>query len=361
MRRFLNDDEGYTSWLQVHPHGYVLNTYPHVTSEYLILHRARCRTINRPLASGREWTRQYGKSCDDDRAVLEEWALTQTGSATRPCAQCLPGDPARRVTAVANAAPGTGGGRRPHAAERVAFLGEPIAIVVDPPNANSPRLVIEGAQWLAETFFTRDPSAIGPNSYDSWIATTRGSPRLLDRITDEDVTAVNRTMAARSGHAAWGSVIAAGDVPWLEAIDPTWDLVEMADSMWSGTVAPALQRAFGEIRRRHLGIAVVTKVLHIKRPRLIPVLDSLVLAQVGARATDDVASWVHGTARVREVAIANVDALIAIRDHLAAKGVHGRSLVRILDSLLWTSSSSAGLFASLDGWERVLRPRAETA
>jgi hypothetical protein len=147
-------------------------------------------------------------------------------------------------------------------------------------------------------------------------------------------------------------------LPWLEAIDPDWDLLLMPNDQWNGLdVEDLLLAAFRATQRRSLGIAVVTKVLHIKRPRLIPVLDSLVLAQIGARASDDPRSWVAGVERVREVGRANLEALRAIDRHLRDRGIDPRSLVRILDALLWTSSSTAGLFSSLEGWERVLRPR----
>lgn len=363
MRRFVNDDAGYVAWLSEHPDGYVLNTYPHVTSDYLILHRAACRTINRPLAIGREWTRQYGKSCDDDRTVIERWASEQTGASVQPCAHCLPGDPARRPRASADSPPGgIAGGRRPRSLpEPITMDGEPITVTIDGVGG-SPRFVIEGAQWLAETFFRRDPSATGPKSYDVRIAFTRRDPWLQDHIVDEDVTAVNTTMAARTGHETWAPIVGEPSLRWLEAIDPTWDLVAMSDDEWSERrVSIRLQDAFKSVQRKSIGIAVATKILHMKRPALIPVLDSLVLAQVGARQTDDVASWVAGTERVRAVGRANSQALDDIGVHLALRGIEGRSAVRILDALLWVSHPAAGFSASLVGWERVLRPHVHDA
>ena len=89
-RRFERDDDGYIAWLAGHPDGYVLNTYMPVTSDYLVLHRARCRTINRPLAADRNWTFTYGKTCSDDCAELEAWALRVGGRPAHPCGICLP-------------------------------------------------------------------------------------------------------------------------------------------------------------------------------------------------------------------------------------------------------------------------------
>jgi hypothetical protein len=102
---------------------------------------------------------------------------------------------------------------------------------------------------------------------------------------------------------------------------------------------------------------VVTKVLHIKRPRLIPVMDSVVISQLGARVSSDVTTWADAIGQVRAVGRADLTELQAVRDHLVAAGLGSRGLVRILDALLWVSSQGAGLFSSLGDWERVFRVR----
>ena len=363
MRRFVKDDAGYLEWLVAHPAGYVLNTYAHVTSAYLILHRASCRTINRVLAPGKRWTDPYGKTCSDDRGEIESWALRETGKAVSPCGICRPGGgQARPTPRSARSSAGGGGGRTPRAAEApIAFDGEPIRIVV--PRAGSdtaPRLVIEGAQWLAETFFRRDPSAVGPASYDGWIAHTQRDPRLRDQLSDGDVTAINTTMAARTSHAAWAPVLASPEAVGLRGLDPAWDLFETPDDevAWA-TMREPLATVLAALDRPGLGLAVVTKVLHIKRPRLVPVMDSVVVGQVGARINDDVASWVDAIDVVRDVGRLNLSELRGIQAHLRAKGIADRSLVRILDALLWVSSPGSGLFSSLAGWEHVVRPRTD--
>jgi Family of unknown function (DUF6308) len=363
MHRFAKDDVGYIAWLAAHHNGFVLNTYAHVTSAYLILHRAACRTINRALAPGRSWTYQYGKTCSDDRQEIETWAMHETGKSVKACSLCLQGESAGRpMPRPARPLAGGPGSRAPRPIDTpIEFGGEPIRITVPRAgDAGAPRLVIEGAQWLAETFFRRDRSAVGAGSYDAWIGETQHDTRLRDRIVDEDVTAVNRTMAARTSHEAWAPVVSSIDWSWLEALDPQWDLLETpgTDADWA-TVAQGLAAAFTATKRPGLGFAVVTKVLHIKRPRLIPVMDSVVIGQVGARVSDDVATWVAAIGLVRAVGRVNLAELRAVRDHLRAKGIADRSLIRILDALLWVSSTGSGLFSSLAGWERVFRPRAD--
>jgi hypothetical protein len=362
MRRFVKDDQGYVDWLASHPGGYVLNTYAHVTSDYLILHRAACRTVNRPLDGDRSWTIAYGKSCSDDRQELEAWAIREVGKPVSPCGICM------RESGSARPAKTYGhrdsvGPRAPRPTAPIRMDGSPVVIVISRSSStvvDAPRLVIEGAQWLAETFFRRDPSAIGPSSYDAWIAATQRDPALLHRITDEDVTAVNRTMAARTGHGYWAPVIEKDSWSWLEAIDPAWDLFRTTDGDWrTADVAAKLNAAFSATRRAGLHLAVITKVLHIKRPNMFPVLDSVVIQQVGARVTDDISTWVDAMEQIRSVGRANLAPLQEVQTHLADRGISGRTLVRILDALLWVSSPGSGMFNQLSGWDRVIRPRSD--
>ncbi len=98
-------------------------------------------------------------------------------------------------------------------------------------------------------------------------------------------------------------------------------------------------------------------MLHIKRPALIPVLDSLVIGQIGGRVTDDIATWVAVMEHVRAIGKSNMEALRAVRGHLQSEGLPDRSLVRILDSLLWTCAPGSALSGELADWERVFRPR----
>lgn len=352
VRRFERDDEGYVAWLDGHPDGWVLNTYMHVTSDYLVLHRARCRTVNRPLGPDRSWTYAYGKSCSDSRAELEEWAMQQGGRPARPCAICLPLErPAGTSQATrARANSGLRGPRAPRRSDRVPMTGVPITVRIPPmPTVapDAPPLVIEGAQWLAETFFQRDPSAVGPNSYDAWVLACQRDPVLRDHITTDDVKAVNSSMAAHARYELWAKVIALGDWSWLVGLDREWDLFTMPADAWEGTVRPHVLEAFKACQQKGVQIAIVTKILHIKRPRLVPVLDSFVIGQVSGRVTDDVASWIRLLEHIRAVGHANLVELQAIQRHLVERGFEERTLVRILESLLWTATPGSALFKYL--------------
>jgi hypothetical protein len=72
-----------------------------------------------------------------------------------------------------------------------------------------PTLVIESADRLVVQFLTNDASA-KPGGFDS-----RAGLGVPDRITDDEITAINQTMRARSAHAAWDDLVAAGRLPSL--------------------------------------------------------------------------------------------------------------------------------------------------
>jgi hypothetical protein len=216
-----------------------------------------------------------------------------------------------------------------------------------------PRLVIEEPGVLALEFFSTDASSVGPEAYDQRAG--RGEP---NRITTADIRAINQTMRARSPHSAWEPLTTAvDDLPWLAAIGPDWDLIGTSDEAWQAAggadrLAAAIEASVGPYRR----LSVATKVLHLKRPRLFPVLDSLVVDLIGGLA------YVPRPARLllhlRQQGRANLATLTAIKAELAAQDQPlERSLVRILDALLWSSHPTAGIAATLGDWEHRVRPR----
>lgn len=85
---FQDDDAGYERWLAGHPGLYVLNTARNPAPNYLMLHRATCRTISGTPARGARWTGEYIKFCGH-RTELEEFAQTDVGALAQPCRLCL--------------------------------------------------------------------------------------------------------------------------------------------------------------------------------------------------------------------------------------------------------------------------------
>src|SRR5260370_20958649 len=102
-----------------------------------------------------------------------------------------------------------------------------------------------------------------------------GSP--ANRITVEDVRAINTTMGARSPRSDWARLIKRGDLHQLEAIGRDIDLFRASDKRWNDEqVSAKLETLFKVVIGSGIGIARATKMLHIKRPMLIPVCDSYV-------------------------------------------------------------------------------------
>lgn len=205
---------------------------------------------------------------------------------------------------------------------------------------DQPPLVIENADWLAEAFFAIDPSG-KPGGFDDKAAESAPT-----RIESKDVDAINATMRARSPQEAWAA-LRDHELAWLAAISPAWDLANVDNDAWPSDVAPALEAAFTALLGLGRGVSRSTKMLHLKRPRLIPVLDSLVVAQLGSPMPMTPTKAVSLVDHVRRVVHDNAAVLQQIIDYLGLHGVD-RSHVRVLDALLWGSNK--------DSWIAPLMP-----
>lgn len=350
-RWFLNDDAGYIAWLEAHNEGHVLNTYAHLAAGYLVLHRARCRLINRELAAGRRWTAQYGKACADSVDELLAWTKERTSGTPHGCGSCRPDVPEEPASTGA-AAHRSGGSRAINrAVPDLKLGGDPITVTIRRVDGGPP-FVIHGTQWVAELFFRLDRSAVGPKSYD---ARAVSCPK--DRFELADLRAVNGSMATRMPDKWWIELLDGVPRPWLTAIDPSWRLLDLSGVEWAEThAADRLGAALAQMVGDHRGLSVATKLLHLKRPALVPILDSLVVDQLGGRGTEATKLIEH----MREEGRQNLDALRAIQDALATLiGADGqpiqRSLVRILDVLLWATHPASALYPVLGRWQSELR------
>lgn len=214
---------------------------------------------------------------------------------------------------------------------------------------NGSAFTIDYAGELAEYFFRTNASSTSPKAYAAWVL-KEADP---DRITVGDVVAVNGTMAARTPHKHWTSFTdAETDEPWLAVLDPEWDLYAMPEKEWlQHVVHRPLGEAFKAIMGPYRRPAVVTKVLHIKRPRLIPICDSYVASAMGVTFGDE-ANWrdlLNLVMHLRRQGQTNLDSLVAIQERLRKAGIE-RSLVRILDALLWMRGDVNGPNAAIADW-----------
>jgi Family of unknown function (DUF6308) len=128
----------------------------------------------------------------------------------------------------------------------------------------------------------------------------------------------------------------------LRAIRPAASLAEPTGSIpWLGLTR--LFDAFADIRG--VGFAKMTKALHPKRPALIPMLDSVVVAYL---ASNDHGAPSPGTFGERATALVrtyksdlddNLTVLQDIQQELASRG-YQLSEVRVLDVLVWSSMTT---------------------
>jgi hypothetical protein len=168
---------------------------------------------------------------------------------------------------------------------------------------------------------------------------TRGSgnPNLISR---DDVALINRTMGARSSYTNWSRLFKRGSLPTLQVIDPRVDIFLTSEREWAqGRVVEKLASLFSLVIGKGIGIAVATKVLHLKRPRLIPVCDSYVLRLMGIPG-QDARSGVALVECLRSLRSQWTPPLEQMQRLLKERG-YDRTLVRIADALMWSALDTA--------------------
>ena len=91
MILFEDDEEAYRQWVETHPSGFVVNSYRNPTADYLVLHRATCKSISSEKISNYTTT-GYIKTCSDDLRELRQWAAILQGQ-LKETHHCLVGVP----------------------------------------------------------------------------------------------------------------------------------------------------------------------------------------------------------------------------------------------------------------------------
>ena len=88
--RFFDDDSGYVIWRSTHEEGLVLNCAPVPQHNYLMLHKASCRTLRALRADYSSWTHHYVKVCANSREEIDRWIADNVpGGVARRCQACI--------------------------------------------------------------------------------------------------------------------------------------------------------------------------------------------------------------------------------------------------------------------------------
>ena len=94
MIKFLDDDDGYLSWIAANPDGFVLNVPRMAHPGYVVLHRARCGSISTDKREpGAHTRRDYRKVCATNVTELQLAAKREgrnDGSFSKRCGLCQP-------------------------------------------------------------------------------------------------------------------------------------------------------------------------------------------------------------------------------------------------------------------------------
>lgn len=200
-------------------------------------------------------------------------------------------------------------------------------------------LLFEQCEAATLDFFTRDASSTnGRLSYDD-----RAMSEPPDAFDDIDVAVIRGGMGLnRHPKTGWQWLLNESPVDLVTALPgdlhlgdvPDHDYVELRQQ-----IEEALRGFVGDTGARR-GLATATKMLHVKRPALIPICDSYTIAMLGIALKADagkderVEAGLIACDLVREAARNNGNALALICAHLAEERLD-RTPVRVLDVPLW--------------------------
>lgn len=197
---------------------------------------------------------------------------------------------------------------------------------------------VGNADFVARFFFTSNESSVGPKSMDD---------RALDeshasRFEDADLQFLTGGTEARGSSPYWENLLVLhSSPPWLKHLDPAWDLFRMPEASWRSQDCLALiEKAFEGLYGAHRRKAIITKLLYMKRPRLVPVCDSA-LAGLTRLRKDDPEALAGFISYFREQGRKNLGPLEVIQRDLESRGLR-RSLPRILQAVMWCKAASSG-------------------
>jgi hypothetical protein len=211
-------------------------------------------------------------------------------------------------------------------------------------------LLFENCEPVLIDFFCRDISSTdGELSYDDRAMAERAQTVVdgdvgLNAFDATDATVIRRGMGLnRHPKTGWAWLVEQAPADLVAAL-PSVDLGDVDDDDYPDVrraIEAALRGFIGETGERR-GLATATKMLHLKRPGLIPICDSYTVAMLGIPLRDEatkeerVQAGLTACDLIRAAAQENREQLVAICQHLASEA-YARTPVRVLDALLWLS------------------------
>lgn len=148
------------------------------------------------------------------------------------------------------------------------------------------------------------------------------------RITDEDRQLANKIAARMSGK-TWAPLIGESIVQLGD-----WDLLNMSDLEWQSRKQVIHEVLSPLLRHPGIGIARLTKALHRKRPRLIPICDNVVQKVLAVYAGMEADGIIACMGRFRTIGRKYMPRLKELRE-LSKQLQAGMTELRILELLYW--------------------------
>jgi hypothetical protein len=156
------------------------------------------------------------------------------------------------------------------------------------------------------------------------------TPSDLDRITDEDRRLANK-IAARLSAKIWAQITAT-DKSMAEIGD--WDLLNMTDLKWQSRKGVVHNVLIPLLIHPGIGVARLTKALHRKRPKLIPICDSVVENALGVCAGNKADRIIACMDRFRIIGRKHISRLQDLQE-LSKQLQAEMTELRILELLYW--------------------------
>jgi hypothetical protein len=212
------------------------------------------------------------------------------------------------------------------------------------------QLRLKDCERKVAAFFALDDLYV---NYDA-----KARPDRPNEITKEELNDVNRAMQTRSPERVWEELLCK-PLPKLEAIGTSADLVAMSDKQWDA-VKPALSSLYQCVMSKSgINAAVGTKVLHLKRPRLVAIADRLIMDWLkipGGKAAEralGVAVEIRRIGRTcdNQAVLADIRAYLGRLSFILPGRIPGAC--RILDALLWMEAREKRSKRYVHLWEVV--------
>ena len=153
-------------------------------------------------------------------------------------------------------------------------------------------------------------------------------PSSPDQMTDEDRRVANR-VGARISAKIWAQIVGQS----IAKIGD-WDLLNMSNFEWQNRKQVIYQVLCLLVGHRGIGVARLTKALHRKRPKLVPICDSVVLNALGVGAGNKADVIIACVDRLRIVGQEQLSRLHELRKLSKQLGAEMTEL-RILELLYW--------------------------